>query len=204
MLSTDEIARRTGTSIEQAQARAARWQRHYEIMRPWLPEKCWAFLDVGCGLGGIAAWVSNHYDGFPGAHLLDGQAGADKWGGFRPGGKPWASVHFAADLFRLHTGGRACVPWWPEKVGEQGFGEHWFDLVYSTCSWGHHYPIATYLDPVRRAMPSGATLIVDLRLGEIGDEGALLLQDDFELLHGAICVGKKYRRAVWKRRQSLK
>lgn len=190
-----DFARLTGTSIDQAEARMTRSRRHYEMMLPWLPERCAAFLDIGCGLGGIAAWIACHY-GEAVAHLLDGGAEAEKWGGYRERGQPWASVHFAAELFARHCPGRRAVVWTPEQVARDGFGAERFDLVYSTCSWGHHYGVATYLQSVEAAMPPRAVLIIDLRLGEIGAAGEALLRERFALVNSAV-AGKKYRRTIW-------
>lgn len=198
MISPQDLARLTGTSVEQAEARTTRSRRHYEMMRPWLPERCDAFLDIGCGLGGIAAWVAHHYP-LAMAHLLDGAAPAEKWGGYRDDGQPWADVHFAGQLFARHCPGRVAVAWTPESVAREGFREQRFELVYSNCSWGHHYSIDTYIAPVARSMANGATLIVDLRVGDIGERGALLLRRHFAPVNEEVYVGKKYRRSVWRR-----
>lgn len=71
------------------------------------------------------------------------------------------------------------------------------ELIYSNCSWGHHYPIETYLDLARRSLRAGGVLIVDLRRGEKAEHGERVLGDHFGRLGTIESPGKKYLRTVW-------
>lgn len=178
----------------------ARSKRHYEMMLPWLPERCEHFLDIGCGHGGIASQIAGHYPASV-AHLLDGAEQTEKWVSWRENGEPWASVHLAVELLSKDHPGRASVAWTPDTVKELPMNA--FDVVYSVCSWGHHYGIEQYLEIVAHSMRPGATLIVDLRLGEIGEQGEALLRSKFVPVSLQVYVGKKYRRTVWKKKDDL-
>ena len=202
MINAAAFASMTGTGLDQAEARLGRYERTLLSMRPWLPEKCEAFLDVGCGLGGVAILVARRY---PGAeiHLLDGDLAGEKWGGFREDGRPWADVNVAARICARELPGRSIVPWTPVLVRRWGHrlgaeGGFRFDLVYSICSWGHHYPIETYVDEVRGGLRSGGRLIVDLRR-EHAERGRAELHQDFDWLADIARDGKKYVRTVWER-----
>ena len=70
--------------------------------------------------------------------------------------------------------------------------------IYSICSWGHHYPIETYLDLVCRCLRRGGTLIVDLRLWKL-DRGKAVLARYFGFVNAIGVLGKKYQRTVWNR-----
>ena len=72
------------------------------------------------------------------------------------------------------------------------------ELVYSNCSWGHHYEIETYLELVLRVLKPGGTLIVDLRIGEVGAHGRSVLIRHFKPDAILATSGKKYLRTVWR------
>lgn len=170
-----------------------RYERTFLSMRPWLPPAAENFLDIGCGLGGVAMWTTRHYPGAT-AHLIDGETQTEKWVSYQDGGQAWADVNIAVRLYAKYCPGRA-VKAWPPDPTQQEIPP--CELIFSNCSWGHHYPIETYLDMVRRTLRPKGVLIVDLRRSEIGAHGAAVLGRHFTRT-GTVDVGeKKYTRTVW-------
>ena len=183
----------TGTSVEQAERRLGRYELTFQSMRPWLPTGLVLnFLDIGCGTGGVAMLVTHHYPGAT-AHLMDGDAAGEKFS-YRADGKPWADVGMALGLFSKYLPGRAVRAWPPDPEAKVPP----CDLIYSNCSWGHHYPISTYLGLACRSLRPGGTLIVDLRIGPLGEAGRTALARHFEPVATIDQHGKKYQRTVWR------
>lgn len=176
----------TGLSPE----RIARYERNFATMLPWFPEKVENFLDIGSGTGGIALLVSKH---FPDAtvHLIDSETAQPSWTSYRADGEPWADVNAAKGL--IEKGSGAVVHGYsPGSVKDLPACE----LIYSICSWGHHYSIDTYIDLVKRTLKPKGVLIVDLRKGRVGETGFEVLKRKFDFVAKA-GEGKKYDRTVW-------
>ena len=182
-----------GLSAFHAAHHVERYRRTFETMLPWLPEQgtVTRFLDIGCGYGGVAMWMARRYPGAV-AHLIDGD-GSEKWVGYREDGQAWSDVRLAARLFAKHCPGREVHAHPPDPAQTIPC-----ELIWSNVSWGHHYPIETYLDLALRSLRPNGTLIVDLRLGEVGAHGEEVLARHF-LRKGAAHTGKKYTRTVWRR-----
>ena len=183
--------RETGLSDLHATHHAGRYEHTFQTMLPWLPPAVRDFLDIGCGYGGVAMWMARHYPDAI-AHLIDGD-GSDKWVGYRADGQAWSDVKLAARLFEKHCPGREVHAHQPDPAQTIPC-----ELIWSNVSWGHHYQIETYLDLVLRSLRSGGTLIVDLRIGEVGAHGEDVLARHF-IRKGTAHTGKKYTRTVWAR-----
>jgi hypothetical protein len=130
----------------------------FSAIAPHLPERCRAFMDVGGGVGGMAALLARH---FPDSRVgvLDGAA------------DPAVMVRHAQtfnDLavtggFLLANGVRrprlmmcpAQDPGTPKPL----------DLVVSFGSWCFHYPPASYLEWVKACCHTGTRLILEVRRG---------------------------------------
>ena len=168
-----------------------RFERTYLAMRPWLPEGVRDFLDIGCGRGVIAIWVARHYRTAT-AHLIDGvdERSHQVW---HTDGVPWRDVNIALRAFAKHCPEIAVKAWPPDPALTIPC-----ELIYSNCSWGHHYPIETYLGLVHRSLKPGGTLIVDLRLGAPAEHGQALLDRHFNRAGTIESPGKKYLRTVWR------
>lgn len=194
MIDAAALASETGTSIEQAENRIRRYERTFLSMKPWLPASdVNNFLDIGCGLGLIAAHVAQHYPGAT-AHLIDGEEWQEKWTGYKDAGRPWADVKLALQLFAKHFPGSAVRAHTPDPLGPT-IGP--CEVIYSNASWGHHYPIETYLELVLRSLKPGGTLIIDLRIGHVGEHGRAVLAKHFEHVTNIEAAGKKFDRTVW-------
>src|SRR5690606_38151004 len=70
------------------------------------------------------------------------------------------------------------------------------DSVVSLISWGWHYPVSTYLEPVRSALPPGGRLILHIRPRTGGEEE---LRRYFRYVGSYRGFGK-CNKTVWQRR----
>lgn len=191
IISAEKFADITGSSVAQALFRLERYNDTFDSMQPWFATLTVKnFLDIGCGLGGVAAHVSRYFPRAT-AHLLDGDA---------PGVRtvyldktvPWADVSVAVKVVNASNSHRQVFGWRPSDIGKIPQCE----LIYSNCSWGHHYSIETYLALVSKILAKDGILIVDLRKGGIGIHGSALLSSRFKKV-SEMDNGKKYIRTIW-------
>lgn len=154
----------------------------FEAMRPWLPTKCAALLDIGSGRAEIDALLARHWTPRPEIHLLDGDGSGKQISGFVQSCGPWKDVNAGAVLLREQ--GIACEVHSAFPNGE-------FDLIISSLSWCHHYPADVYLDRVRAALRG--RLIADVRRGT---DGAAKLAAHFRFL-AVIAETRKTQRMVF-------
>lgn len=152
-------------------------------MLPWLGDARSAW-DIGCGLAALTALLCRDH-GLQRYRLTDGDGSAPRKVGYCPRTQGWFDTRVSEQFVRANGGDRA-VP-----VGRWD-GD--CDLVVSLKSWGHHYPVATYLDQARRAMRPGGRLVLDIRAGT--DGAAEIARAGFRLL-GQIAEKPKRRRLVF-------
>ena len=191
MIDVDVLAELCAITKDRAALRAERYEQTFLSMRRWLPKTpVLNFLDIGCGTGGVAIWVARHYPEAS-THLIDGAAWGEKFS-WRDDGTPWADVGLALQLFKKHLPNRY-VKAWPASPRRPAIPK--CDLIYSNCSWGHHYPIRTYLELVKKTLRPGGTLIVDIREGSSGHGE---LSQFFTPITIIDVLGKKYLRTVWR------
>lgn len=137
---------------------------HFEALLPFVEARgLKSILDIGCGLGGMDVLLANKL-GFEDIHLMDGDGSGIKLSGYKLDTKAWASVDagFAFVTANVPTSmrvtGHHANP--SLRVG--------VDLVFSSRSWGHHYPIGTYLKLAKRALKPGGLLVTDIRTNTDG------------------------------------
>lgn len=163
-------------------------------LRPHLPERVTSVLDIGCGIAGIDVALHRHYGGDLRIHLLDrtqtdpaafayGMGAAERF---------YNSLDAARDLLVANGVSPDRLSLWEAAPDFTFPAQVTFDLVISLLSWGHHYPIETYLGPVRAAMRPGGRVIVDVRKGTGGEE---TLRDAFTDVV-VIATTDKHRRLV--------
>jgi hypothetical protein len=150
-----------------------RVHRTFDRMQPYLPAAASAVLDVGCGMGGAGLRLVMHYGPSTRLYLLDGtNSDARRRGGFhRPKGyrsfaetcSPWNDATATAAAMRSLGVDAVAVPTDPTQTLPS-------DVIVSTRSWGHHYPVGVYLDLARRSLLPGGRLFLDLRPGYGGLE----------------------------------
>ena len=138
--------------------------RSYVEMRPHLPERCWALLDIGSGLGGIDVLLSRHYGTQPFLNLLDG---IDDPPEMRVHRETFSSERVARDFMRVNGVRSDRVIYYGPNATAGDLAKP-YDLVLSLGSWCFHYEPNEYLPRllVGGGLGVGARLIVDLRAGK--------------------------------------
>ena len=154
-------AQRSDVAGEVPRAYAAAITRDFATLRPWLPQRATATLDIGCGLAGLDVLLARHY---PQAtiNLLDGTGWAKRRVGYARTSRPWNSMELALELLRLN-GVTDAVAWpvAPDLTIP-------CDLIVSLFSWGFHYPAPTYADLACRSLRTQGRVILDIRNGRPG------------------------------------
>lgn len=145
-------------------------EKEFALLRSSLPTKATCILDIGCGVAGLDALLYQHYGAVsPHLYLLDkSQIERGALYGFKARGAFYNSLEIVRALLTEND-----VP--PEKIHLVEANdansidiESRPDLIVSLISWGFHYPVATYLEPVYELMQEGASLIMDVRKGTDG------------------------------------
>jgi SAM-dependent methyltransferase len=144
----------------------------YAELGPFLPATADAILDIGCGIGGIDVALSRHYEAMgqrPRVSLLDREGVSDVFYGFREDAAHYNSLDLARAFLALNGVPAASID--TIDVDAQGFPtDRTYDLVISLLSWGHHYPVHTYLDDVDRALSATGVVVLDVRRDAEGED----------------------------------
>lgn len=163
----------------------------YQSMKPWLPDTCWATLDVGGGMSGISIPLYRHYKGKPQIWILDGETDSPV---VKTHDQTFSNIGVARQFLRDNgtmLKGTISVG---ETVSEAPFAAR-FDLVLSLQAWGFHVPVENYIGFVKSAMKPGAVLILDVRRGR--EDYISDLRREFSEV-GVAVEGKKFRRMVYR------
>lgn len=144
----------------------------YTELRPFLPTAADRILDVGCGIAGIDSLLFRHYaqlGGRPRVSLLDKEGVSEIFYGFRHQAAYYNSLDLAREFLVLNGVPRSAID--TIDVGTSGFPvERRYEIVVSLLSWGHHYPISTYLDEVERVLSPDGIVVLDVRRETTGEE----------------------------------
>lgn len=144
----------------------------------WMPKSTKVkLLDIGAGLGLVAYFVAKCYPRGADLYLLDGKSdGYPKPGYHDEAAEPWRDVSMAKaiiekgiDTINLPGDTRVFACSDPAQFKRSAWPEltvppsNQIDLVISTVSWGHHYPIGEYVDEVKAVLKPEGRLILDIR-----------------------------------------
>jgi SAM-dependent methyltransferase len=122
-------------------------------------------LDIGCGLAAFDAYLASCC-GVRDVHLIDGDGRGRKVHGYVDSAQdPWGDVELGVRVVRANAPSETRVSSYSPPASARVPG---VDLVISLRSWGHHYPVSTYVDLVRRCLLPGGSLVLDLRRGVAG------------------------------------
>ncbi len=176
----------------------AKQQANFEAMIPVLPETVTAVLDIGCGHALVDTFLGQRY---PNAtfHLMDAAVHVPCDGknqvGYNEKTVPWKDRNAGIVVMAYHCPGVAVLGHEPDPLKTIPC-----DLVISTRSWGHHYPISEYIFLVERSLSADGRIIVDLRFDTPGRE--MFLATGFELVSVITGGSQKCERTVWQRAQN--
>lgn len=125
----------------------------------YLPEKK-SILDIGCGNAAIDLFLDRAWD-FDEINLFDGIGAGERKAGYKSASTPWNRVDTAAEFVRTNlSSGKSVVS---HYAGTPIQLRAPVDLVYSSWSWGYHYPVNTYIEAARRCLAPNGHLVIDIR-----------------------------------------
>ena len=135
--------------------------KEYQLMNPFLPEKCESILDIGCGIGGIDVLLDKHYN-HPKIYLFDSNFTSDKIVyGFSDKTSFYNDMLATKDMMILNN-----IKNYFFLNIKYGFEhlEH-IDLIISLLSCGYYYSVEKYLYQIDKSLSYNGTLIIDIRQG---------------------------------------
>jgi SAM-dependent methyltransferase len=140
-------------------------EQEFETLSEWLPDACESFMDIGCGLGLVDVLIARA-TGAKTIFMMDGDGSVMPKMGFKSGTRAWGNVRMGQMLVQknLPTSVKVATLT-PDPTHRLSV-----DLIVSLKSWGHHYPVETYLDLAKASLSEGGVLILDLRRGRGGRE----------------------------------
>ena len=159
----------TGDDAAVAGGYAAEISRELDQIWPWLPMPLTRWIDIGCGMAGLSALLYKRLRQKPEQfYLLDGTGDSPIQAGWhdRPLA-PWNDRHAARALLGANGVPLLRGEWL--DVGTQSVDGLSVNLIVSTLSWGHHYPVEVYGPLVASALAPGGRVILDLRNGRNGE-----------------------------------
>lgn len=170
-------------------------REEFEEIRDFLPGEVDRILDIGCGVGGINVFFSEHYGSRnPDFYLFDKtEVSSYVYYQFNQETAYYNSLEVAREMLqsngvpgeRVHTLDADRRD--PSELED-------VDLCVSFLSWGFHYPAGTYLEEVVGCLGSAGTLILDFRQGTGGFERCRQHFRD----HRVIDDNDEYRRVALK------
>lgn len=143
----------------------------YESMKDFLPGKCHAILDIGCGVCGIDVALYNHYDRseYIRFYLLDRTEISKLVYGFSEKPAFYNSLDVAKELLSSNGILPKQLNFIEAPVENGTFALTLeMNLVISLFAWGFHFPVLKYISQVYQLLGSGGKLIIDIRKGTDG------------------------------------
>jgi len=142
----------------------------YASIREFLPGRCSALLDIGCGVAGIDVFLARHYqDQGPRICLLDRtRTETQVFYGFKNKGAFYNSLEVARSLLVANGVASSAIQLVEATDNNDINVSGKVDLVISLISWGFHYPVETYLHKAHEVLTDAGRLIIDVRKGTTG------------------------------------
>ena len=143
-------------------------------------------LDIGCGQAFTTVLLAVELQ-LQMLYLMDGNEAKRVVGhnGYHNNGtKPWCDIRYADKNARAANISFGLLKPDPTVTPT-------VDAIISLLSWGHHYPVSTYIDLAKRSLKVNDVLILDLRRGRGGLEEMIM--------HGFIDNGVLYERPKFER-----
>lgn len=177
----------------------AKRRDNFETVDAYLNQSVGKLLDIGCGFAYDSRWFGKKYD--TELWLLDGDANTNA---VKPDSASYGNWNTdSSELKFYHT-----FEFLNAKLQELGTknyhlvdanninipGDVKFDLITSWLSCGHHYPVKTYIDLMKRHSHENTRIILDVRCK--GTETNFIGVDGFEVVNIVSNAGGKKRATV--------
>jgi len=172
----------------------AKRRANFEIIDAYLDQPVGRLLDIGCGFAWESRWLNEKYG--TELWLLDGDASNNV-------NKPETASYGnwntdSSELKFYHT-----FEFLDSKLQQLGTKNYHlvdanninipddvkFDVITSWLSCGHHYPVATYIDLMKKHSHAGTRIVLDIRTK--GSAQALIGVEGFEVVNKISQYGKK-------------
>ena len=172
---------------------------NFETVDAYLNQSVGKLLDIGCGFAWDSRWFGEKYD--TELWLLDGDANTNIT---KPDSASYGNWNTdSSELKFYHT-----FEFLNAKLQELGTknyhlvdanninipGDVKFDLITSWLSCGHHYPVKTYIDLMKKHSHEKTRIILDIRCK--GTETNFIGVDGFEIVNVVSNAGGKKRATV--------
>ena len=177
----------------------AKKRTNFELVDSYLSQPIGKLLDIGCGFAHESRWFGEKYD--TELWLLDGNQkhNVDKSNTASYG--KWNTT--PDDLYFYHT-----FDFLDAKLQELGTKNYHlvdvndinipsdvkFDVITSWLSCGHHYPVKTYIDLMKKHSHENTRIILDIRCK--GTKTNFIGVDGFEVINVLSHAGGKKRATV--------
>lgn len=171
----------------------------FEIVDAYLNQPIGRLLDIGCGFAWQSRWFNEKYG--TELWLLDGDASTNATKSDTASYGNWNTD--SSELKFYHT-----FDFLDSKLKELGTKNYHlidanntnipsdvkFDVITSWLSCGHHYPVRTYIDLIKRHSHADTRIILDIRCK--GTETNFIGVDGFEIVNVVSNAGGKKRATV--------
>ncbi len=139
-------------------------EEEYRWLKPYLPENPDRLLDIGCGVGGLELFLSEHYEEVkPEYYLLDKTEVSEQvYYQFEDKGAYYNSLQVANEMLKENEVDEGRIRLLEVEQTEVKDLPP-VDLCFSFLSWAFHYPLSTYLDEVLQILKPEGRLILDFR-----------------------------------------
>ena len=167
---------------------------NFEIIDAYLAQPVGRLLDIGCGFAYESRWFNEKY--CTELWLLDGDSSTNA---NKPESASYGNWNTdSSELKFYHT-----FDFLDSKLQQLGTENYHlvdanninipddvkFDVITSWLSCGHHYPVATYIDLMKKHSHAGTRIVLDIRTK--GSALALIGVEGFEVVNKISQYGKK-------------
>lgn len=167
---------------------------NFEIVDAYLDQPVGRLLDIGCGFAWESRWFGEKYN--TELWLLDGDSSSNSTKPTTASYGNWNTD--SSELKFYHT-----FEFLNSKLQQLGTKNYHlvdanninipadvkFDVITSWLSCGHHYPVATYIELMKKHSHPGTRIVLDIRTK--GAAQALIGVDGFEIVNKIFQYGKK-------------
>ena len=177
----------------------AKHRANWETVDAYLNQPVASLLDIGCGFAWESRWFNQKYG--TELWLLDGDSGHNA---NKPADASYGNWNQSSDHLRFYHS----LDFLDRKLQELGTTNYHlvdatnimipshikFDLITSWLSCGHHYPVKTYIELMKRHSHANTRIILDIRCK--GSSTNYIGVDGFRVVNVVSNAGGKKRATV--------